>query len=115
MERAGATLVELLVALVILSIGMAGVMGMLSVSSRALEHAELSFRAVLVAAEAEGEATEKGETSAAVGIFSWQRQSPWGIEVRFEAPGGGAGSREWRWTAEGPEPGELPSWSFWSP
>lgn len=115
MGRAGATLVELLVALAILSIGMAGVMGMLSLTSRVLQHAELSFRAALVATGAEGEADEEGETSTSVGTFHWRRLSPWEIEVRFEGPGGGPGPREWSWTGDGPDPGEPPSWSFWSP
>jgi len=114
--RRGATLAEVLVALTVLSIGMAGTMGILTIASRAIQHAEISLHAALAAAEAASRGIgESGELHTPFGPVQWRRVSPALIEVRFDPPEGVGEAREWSLDPSGPIPGELPSWSSWSP
>lgn len=95
-DRKGAALAEVLVALVILSIGAAGVMGMLTVASRGMEHAEVSFRAALAAAEAASHPPgTTGARELGAGVLCWSHVSSGAVHVLFESGVGSDASRSW--------------------
>jgi prepilin-type N-terminal cleavage/methylation domain-containing protein len=114
--RRGASLAELLVALTILGIGMAATAGTLTLASRAMGHAEVAFRAALVAAEVLGEsAPGPGSRETDAGLFRWSPVPGPGLEVRFEPGEGAASERLWQLGPDALGPEEPPWWSFWWP
>lgn len=93
-SRRGVALVEVLVAFTILAIGMAAVTGMLTLASRALRHAEESFRGALVAAGIP-EGTGSGEVPAPTGMYRWRRLPGGGIEMTLVPPTSEEPDRVW--------------------
>lgn len=105
--RRGASLAEVLVALTVLSIGAAAVVGLLETASRSVRTGEVALRAMLLAGEVSGFSggPASGEREAPVGVLHWCRPAAGGVVVRYEPPGGGDGEvvgrtapapREWR-------------------
>jgi prepilin-type N-terminal cleavage/methylation domain-containing protein len=110
-NRKGYTLVERLVALTIFAVGTAGVVSMLTVASRGIRHAEVSFWAALLASTVtspSGVAAEggEGEEATELGTYRWRRLSPAGVEILFDGRDPGSAQRTWRvepaGTGEGP-------------
>jgi prepilin-type N-terminal cleavage/methylation domain-containing protein len=111
-RRRGATLAELLVALTLLGIGMAAATGILTLASRAMGHAEVAFRAALVAAEVlDDRPLRAGSRETEMGALVWSPLPGGGLELRLEAPEGLPGDRRWLLGSGLPISEEPPWWS----
>jgi Tfp pilus assembly protein PilV len=107
---------EVLVALTLLAVGIAATTGILILASRAMAHAEVAFRAALIASEVLGaSAPGSGIRDSDAGAFRWFSRPGPGLEVRFEAADGVTPDRWWNLGPDAPEPEEPPWWSSWWP
>lgn len=91
-RRAGVTLVEVLVALVFLSLVASAVVRLLGTASREMDGAELGLRAALFLAESADLPSGGGpsERSAGPGVLQMEREGGT-LRVRYLPPGGDAG------------------------
>lgn len=88
----GASLIELLVALVILGIGASLSTRVLTHAARELEGAELGLRAVLLIAEAQENGLPAAERPAGPGRLTLERGVTGSLRVRYESPTGRFGA-----------------------
>lgn len=100
MKRRGFTLIEVLVALVILEVGILGVVGTLVLASRTLARASLLERSVgqvesVLDSLADSRTSGAGEFAAPGGVLSWSLAPDGTASVTFQGEVGGVSFAVW--------------------